>query len=82
MKKMMMILVAVAAIGFTSCQKGANEDNKAQTEQTDSAKAAEKTGDVAAQDANKTDDAATTDAKADVKADAKADVKAEEKTDK
>ena len=68
MKKMMMILVAVAAIGFTSCQKGADA-NKAQTEQTDSTKAAQKDGEAAAQN---TDSAAPTDANADVKAEDKA----------
>ena len=71
MKKMMMILVAVAAIGFTSCQKG-TDANKDQTEQTDSTKAAQKDGEVAAQDANKADNAAPTDAKAEVKAEDKA----------
>ena len=75
MKKMMMILIAVAAIGFTACNKTNTEEQKAQTEQTDGTKADEKAGDAAAQEANKADNAAAT-------TDAKADVKADEKTDK
>ena len=72
MKKMMMILVAVAAIGFTACNKTNTEEQKAQTEQTAEGQTVEENVDATAeQDGVKADEGTATEEKVEANAEEK-----------
>lgn len=80
MKKIMMILVAVAAIGFTACNKTNTDEQKAQTEQTAEEQKvdgnAAEANEATEQDGEKAE-AATTEENTEAKAEEKTDEKKE-----
>ena len=72
MKKMMMILAAVAAIGFTACNKTNTEEQKAQTEQTAEGQTVEENANATTeQDGAKADEGTATEEKVEANAEEK-----------